>query len=58
MPRLAPGTNGWISGHEDGSISMNAVSEQLPGSIDAVGIVDSNDCVIDEVDESFDNDYW
>ena len=38
---IASGPNGWISGHDDGSISMKTVSEILPGSIDAVGIVEA-----------------
>ena len=35
---IALGAHGWISGHEDGSISMKAKSEILPGSIDSVEI--------------------
>ncbi len=38
---IAVGKNGWISGHDDGKVSMGSNASYLPGSIDSVEILET-----------------
>ena len=38
---IAVGKNGWISGHDDGKVSMESNASYLPGSIDSVEILET-----------------